>query len=274
LWEFIKNKDYEVIHSFKEQYIRALRNYYIVGGMPEAVGTFIKKEGSYTEVKRIQANILNAYMQDFAKHAPAPLIPKIIAVWNGLASQLAKENKKFVYGALKSGARAREYENAIDWLINYGLVHKIYAINKLAFPLQAYRDFKNFKLYASDIGLLAHMSQLNPHVILEDADFFEEFKGALTEQYVMQELNAFKLENISYWSNENGNAELDFIFEQHGVFYPLEVKAAENLQAKSLKIFHQKNKDVFCYRTSLSNYRKESWMTNIPLYALGSIWSN
>lgn len=269
LWEFIKNKDYEVIHSFKEQYIRALRNYYIVGGMPEAVGTFIKKEGSYTEVKRIQANILNAYMQDFAKHAPAPLIPKIIAVWNGLASQLAKENKKFVYGALKSGARAREYENAIDWLINYGLVHKIYAINKLAFPLQAYRDFKNFKLYASDIGLLAHMSQLNPHVILEDADFFEEFKGALTEQFVMQELNAFKLENISYWSNENGNAELDFIFEQHGVFYPLEVKATENLQAKSLKIFHQKNKDVFCYRTSLSNYRKESWMTNIPLYALG-----
>jgi predicted AAA+ superfamily ATPase len=274
LWEFIKNKDYEVIHSFKEQYIRALRNYYIVGGMPEAVSIFIKKEGSYTEVKRIQANILNAYMQDFAKHAPAPLIPKIIAVWNGLASQLAKENKKFVYGALKSGARAREYENAIDWLINYGLVHKIYAINKLAFPLQAYRDFKNFKLYASDIGLLAHMSQLNPHVILEDADFFEEFKGALTEQYVMQELNAFKLENISYWSNENGNAELDFIFEQNGVLYPLEVKAAENLQAKSLKIFHQKNKDVFCYRTSLSNYRKESWMTNIPLYALGSLWSN
>jgi predicted AAA+ superfamily ATPase len=274
LWEFIKNKDFEVIHSFKEQYIRALRNYYIVGGMPEAVGTFIKIEGSYTEVKRIQANILNAYMQDFAKHAPAPLIPKIIAVWNGLASQLAKENKKFVYGALKSGARAREYENAIDWLINYGLVHKIYAVNKLAFPLQAYRDFKNFKLYASDIGLLAHMSQLNPHVILEDADFFDEFKGALTEQYVMQELNAFKLENISYWSNENGNAELDFIFEQHGVFYPLEVKAAENLQAKSLKIFHQKNKDVFCYRTSLSNYRKESWMSNIPLYALGSIWSN
>jgi predicted AAA+ superfamily ATPase len=274
LWEFIKNKDFEVIHSFKEQYIWALRNYYIVGGMPEAVGTFIKKEGSYTEVKRIQANILNAYMQDFAKHAPAPLIPKIIAVWNGLASQLAKENKKFVYGTLKSGARAREYENAIDWLINYGLVHKIYAVNKLAFPLQAYRDFKNFKLYASDIGLLAHMSQLNPHVILEDADFFDEFKGALTEQYVMQELNAFKLENISYWSNENGNAELDFIFEQNGVFYPLEVKAAENLQAKSLKIFHQKNKDVFCYRTSLSNYRKESWMTNIPLYALGSIWSN
>jgi predicted AAA+ superfamily ATPase len=274
LWEFIKNKDFEVIHSFKEQYIRALRNYYIVGGMPEAVALFVKKEGSYTEVKRIQANILNAYMQDFAKHAPAPLIPKIIAVWNGLASQLAKENKKFVYGALKSGARAREYENAIDWLINYGLVHKIYAVNKLAFPLQAYRDFKNFKLYASDIGLLAHMSQLNPHVILEDADFFEEFKGALTEQYVMQELNAFKLENISYWSNENGNAELDFIFEQHGVFYPLEVKAAENLQAKSLKIFHQKNKDVFCYRTSLSNYRKESWMSNIPLYALGSIWSS
>ena len=274
LWEFIKNKDYEVIHSFKEQYIRALRNYYIVGGMPEAVAFFVKKEGSYAEVKRIQANILNAYMQDFAKHAPAPLIPKIIAVWNGLASQLAKENKKFVYGALKSGARAREYENAIDWLINYGLVHKIYAVNKLAFPLQAYRDFKNFKLYASDIGLLAHMSQLNPHVILEDADFFEEFKVALTEQYVIQELIAFKLENISYWSNENGNAELDFIFEQHGVFYPLEVKAAENLQAKSLKIFHQKNKDVFCYRTSLSNYRKESWMSNIPLYALGSLLSN
>ena len=271
LCQLIKNKNYDVISSFKEQYIQALRNYYIVGGMPEVVMSFINDNATFNNIKRIQEDILNSYMQDFAKHAPAVLIPKIITVWNSLSSQLAKENKKFVYGLLKSGARAREYEDAIEWLIQYGLIHKIYAVKKLAFPLQAYFDLKNFKLYALDVGLLTHLSNLSPNVIKNDADFFEEFKGSLTEQFVLQELYAMQAENISYWSNENGNAELDFVFEKKGIFYPLEVKATENLQSKSLKVFYQKNKELFCYRTSLSNYRKEAWMANIPLYAVCNI---
>jgi predicted AAA+ superfamily ATPase len=269
--ELLVQKDYAIICSLRDKYIDALRNYYLVGGMPEAVAAFVSADTSYRDVKRIQEAILNAYMLDFAKHAPALLIPKIIAVWNGIVSQLAKVNKKFVYGLIKSGARAREYEDAIDWLVNYGLVHKIYAVKKIAFPLQAYRDLKSFKLYASDVGLLSHLAQMSPNIILDNASFFEEFKGALTEQYVLQELIASEAKNISYWVTDIGTSDLDFIFEKNGVFYPLEVKATENLQAKSLKVFHEKHKNILCYRTSLSNYRKEEWMTNVPLYAIGAL---
>jgi predicted AAA+ superfamily ATPase len=150
------------------------------------------------------------------------------------------------------------------------LVHKIYAVEKVAFPLQAYRDFKNFKLYVSDVGLLSQMANMNPDVIIDDVAFFQEFKGALTEQFVFQELIYADCPNISFWVNNSGTAELDFIFEYRGTFYPMEVKATENLQAKSLRIFREKYPDIHCYRTSLSNYREESWMTNVPLYLLGS----
>lgn len=271
LGELLMQKDYTIICSFRDKYIDALRNYYLVGGMPEAVAAFASDGISYNDIKRIQEAILSAYMQDFAKHAPALLIPKIIAIWHGIVSQLAKENKKFVYGLIKSGARAREYEDAIDWLVNYGLVHKIYAVHKMAFPLQAYRDLKSFKLFAFDIGLLSNLAQMSPGTILDNAIFFEEFKGALTEQYVLQEIIASEAQNISYWVNDNGTSELDFIYERNGVFYPLEVKANENLQAKSLKVFHEKHKNMHCYRTSLSNYRKEEWMTNVPLYAISNL---
>jgi uncharacterized protein len=271
LGELLMQKDYAVICSFRDNYIHALRNYYLVGGMPEAVAAFASDNSSFNDVKRIQEAILSAYMQDFAKHAPALLIPKIIAVWHGIVSQLAKENKKFVYGLLKSGARAREYEDAIDWLVNYGLVHKIYAVHKMAFPLQAYRDLKSFKLFAFDVGLLSHLARMSPNIILDKTTFFEEFKGALTEQYVLQEIIASEAKNISYWVNDNGTSELDFVYERNGIFYPLEVKANENLQAKSLKVFHEKHKNIHCYRTSLSNYRKEEWMTNVPLYAISTL---
>jgi predicted AAA+ superfamily ATPase len=270
LWELLLQQDYTIVCSFRDKYIHALRNYYLVGGMPEAVLAFASDGGSFYQVKRIQEAILNSYMQDFAKHAPAVLIPKIIAVWHGMVSQLAKENKKFVYGLLKSGARAREYEDAIDWLVNYGLVHKIYAVQKMAFPLHAYKDLKSFKLFAFDVGLLSHLAHMSPVTILENAIFFEEFKGALTEQYVLQELIVAEAKNISYWVNDIGTAELDFVFEKNGVIYPLEVKATENLQAKSLKVFHEKHKEIHCYRTSLSNYREEGWMTNVPLYAIST----
>jgi uncharacterized protein len=271
LAQLLEQKDFELITSFKERFIAVLRNYYLVGGMPEAVLVYSENMADLDAVRQIQNDILSAYMQDFAKHAPASLIPKIITVWDSLVSQLAKTNKKFIYGLLKSGARAREYEQAIDWLMNYGLIHKVYSVNKLAFPLTAYRDLKSFKLYALDVGLLSNMANMNPNVIMDNDAFFQEFKGSLTEQFVLQELVASKVENLSYWTNENGVAELDFVFERNGNFYPLEVKATENLQAKSLRIFHEQHPNIRCFRTSLSNFREESWMTNVPLYAVSKI---
>ena len=271
LVQLLNDLDFEVISAFRGQFIQWLKIYYIVGGMPEAVSSFIENN-SFEDVKRIQNAILTAYIQDFAKHAPSTLIPKIIDLWDSLVSQLAKENKKFVYGLIKSGARAREYEQAIDWLVNYGLIHKIYSVNKMAFPLQAYRDLKSFKLFISDLGLLAKMAKINPNVILTEDSFFQEFKGALTEQFVLQELIVSEAENISYWTNDAGTAELDFLFEKDGSFYPVEVKANENLQAKSLRVFHEKYPDINCFRISLSNFRKEQWMTNLPLYALFKIF--
>lgn len=274
LQKLIELKDYSSIGSFREKFIAALRKYYIVGGMPEAVLTFSENPGDFSKVKDLQQDILNAYQQDFAKHAPAPLIPKILMIWESLLNQLAKENKKFVYGLIKSGARAREYETAIDWLVNYGLIHKIYAVNKLAFPLKSYRDLKAFKLYASDVGLLSKLGNVNPNVILDNDTFFQEFKGALTEQNVLQELILAEAENVSYWTNSDGIAELDFVCEKESVFYPFEVKATENLQAKSLKVFREKHPNIHCYRTSLSNYRDEDWMSNIPLYLIGNYFQN
>lgn len=274
LWELITQNEYNIIASFKNKYIDLLRKYYLVGGMPEVVEAFVNSNQNFIETKRIQQDILNAYIQDFAKHAPANLVTKIISVWESVAHQLAKENKKFVYGLIKSGARAREYEDAIDWLVNYGLIHKINNIHKIAFPLQAYRDLKSFKLYTLDVGLLSCLANINPMIILNNNEFFEEFKGALTEQFALQELIANSAENLCYWTSENGGAEVDFIFENNGKILPLEIKANENLQAKSLKIFYDKHPKIKCYRSSLSNYREESWLTNIPLYCLSNIISS
>lgn len=271
LCKLLNKHDFENMAVFREKFIHALRSYFLVGGMPEAVVTYIEENSNFNSVRKVQTAILNAYVQDFGKHAPAILIPRILGVWEGLVSQLARENNKFVYGLIKSGARARDYEQAIDWLVKYGLVHKIYNINKLAFPLKAYTDLKNFKLYALDIGLLANMANISPDVILENDSFFQEFKGALAEQFVLQELISEGLEGIGFWSNESGTAELDFLFEKEGVFYPLEVKASENLKAKSLRVFREKNPGIHCFRSSLSNYREEEWMTNLPLYAIKEI---
>jgi hypothetical protein len=267
LVQLLNNMEFDLISIFKERFISQLRLYYIVGGMPAAVAKYLESS-NLEAVNEVQNFILTAYKQDFAKHAPSSMIPKILDLWDGIVSQLSKENKKFVYGLIKSGARAREYELAIDWLVNYGLVHKIYAVSKIAFPLNAYRDFKSFKLYALDCGLLFSMAKMSPNQVLHDDSLFQEFKGALTEQFVLQELIVSECNNISYWANENATAELDFIFEKNGNFYPLEVKASENLKSKSLRVFHEKYSEIHCLRASLSNYRKEEWMSNVPLYAL------
>lgn len=270
LKSLILRRDTSLIATFRERYILLLKQYYFVGGMPEAVSRFSENR-DYEEVRTIQKDILNAYEQDFARHAPAEIIPRIRMIWNNVLNQLAKENKKFLYGLIKEGARAKEYELALSWIEDYGLVKKVYRTKKAAFPLNAYPDLSAFKLYILDVGLLGAMGNLSPKVLIAGDQLFREFKGALTEQYVFQQLNDLFKKPLHYWANDSGSAELDFIFDHDNVLIPLEVKAAENLQSKSLKTFAAKNPGIHCYRTSLSDYREEGWMTNVPLYMVGMI---
>jgi predicted AAA+ superfamily ATPase len=267
LVDLLREQDWEFITQFKEKYIQLLKEYYYVGGMPEAVNYFIQKE-NFEGVRIIQQNILMAYEQDFSKHAPSEIIPKIRMIWNTIVSQLTKENKKFIYGIIKEGARAKDYELALSWLEDYGLVKKVFRNKKAALPISSYLDLQAFKLYILDVGLLGAMSNLQAQTILLGDNLFQGFKGSLTEQYVLQQLLSEEKLNVCYWANDRGSAEVDFLFEKTGEIIPLEVKATENLQAKSLKTFALKNPQIHCYRTSLSNYKKETWVTNIPLYAV------
>lgn len=267
LVSLIQQKDWQLIETFKQRYVSLLKQYYFVGGMPEAVYSFCQEE-NYEIVRKIQENILTSYEQDFSKHAPSEIIPRIRMVWNSLVSQLAKENKKFIYGLIKEGARAKEFELALIWLEDYGLIHKIYRTKKANIPLSAYIDLNAFKIFSIDVGLLVAKGNLNPKVLLEGDNLFQEFKGALTEQFVLQELKITNNKQIHYWANDSGSAEIDFIMDSKNTIIPIEVKANENLQSKSLKTFYQKYPSIHCYRASLSNYREESWLTNVPLYGI------
>ncbi len=279
-WEFLKAcredglaglmeaKDDTLISSFKSKYTDYLKYYYYVGGMPEAVGAFVENR-DMKKVRLIQNRLLAAYENDFSKHAPREVVTRIRMLWNSIPTQLARENKKFIYGLIREGARAREYEVAVTWLMDCGLVYKVNRVNKPGFPLRAYQDFKAFKLFVLDIGLLGAMSGLNAKVILEKTRLFEEFKGALTEQYVLQQLVVNPENDLFYWSSENGTAEIDFLVQNEEKIIPVEVKAEENLQAKSLKLFCEKYHPDYAVRTSMSDYRKQDWMVNIPLYLVG-----
>ncbi len=266
LSQLISDKETDLLSVFHDRIVALLKTYYFVGGMPEAVNTYTQTQ-SLQDVRDVQLQILEAYERDFSKHAPKEIIPRIRQVWNTFVAQLAKQNKKFVYGLIRTGARAREYESAIEWLTNYGLVHAIYRTSAVHLPIKAYADTKHFKLFFHDVGLLAALAELDARVILDGNKLFREFKGALTEQFVVQQLVGTGVGTPFYWTNDSGQAEVDFLFETQGVLHPLEVKAAENLQSKSLQVFHEKYTDVHCYRTSLSGYREEDWLTNIPLYA-------
>jgi len=267
LVELLNSKDFDMISNFKGRYIDLLKQYYYIGGMPEAVATFINLQ-DYNEVRNIQRKILIAYEQDFSKHAPNETVPRIRMLWTSIPAQLAKENRKFIYGVIRHGARAREYELAMTWLIDCGLIYKVGRISKPNIPLMAYQDFNAFKLFLFDVGLLAAMSDLDLKSMLEGNKIFEEFKGALTEQYVLQQLKASSEFIPYYWSAEKSTGEIDFIFQNRSEVIPLEVKAAENLQAKSLKNYCLKYNPKYAVRTSMSDYRKEEWLTNIPLYAI------
>jgi len=270
LVDLLKKQDWLLITQFKSRYIERLKQYYYVGGMPEAVYTF-SQNFNFEKVRTIQRRILIAYEQDFSKHPPIQIVPRIRMLWNSIPAQLAKENRKFIYGLIRQGARSKDYELAMSWLIDCGLIHKVNNVTKPSIPLKAYEDIGAFKLYLVDIGLLSAMADLDVQTILTGNDLFEEFKGALTEQYVLQQLITLRDITCYYWSPENARAEVDFLLQLKGKVIPLEVKADENLQAKSLRIYYQKYEPDLAVRTSLSDYRKEEWMTNWPLYAISEL---
>lgn len=259
--------NFDLATNFKQEYIELLKYYYYVGGMPEVVSDFARNK-DFNEARRIQEQILMAYEQDFSKHAPNEVVPKIRMLWNSVPSQLSKENKKFMYGLVKEGSRAKEYEMAMLWLIDCGLVHKVQHVTTPHLPLKAYEDLKAFKLFIVDVGLLSCMTTLSKSTLLNGNDLFNEFKGALTEQYVLQQLMTLSRLNTYYWTNDKGTAEIDFLVDTGDKIVPIEVKAEANLKVKSLKIYHDKYLPEISVRTAMTDYKREEWLLNLPLWAI------
>lgn len=268
--ELLRKGDFDMATAFKQDYIELLKHYYYVGGMPEAVQAFADNR-DFNEVREIQRRILEAYEQDFSKHAPNEAVLRIRMLWNSIPAQLAKENKKFIYGLIKEGARAKEYELAMLWLTDCGLVHKVHRVTTPSLPLKAYEDLKAFKLFLVDVGLLSCMVGLRQDVLLDGNELFKEFKGALTEQYVLQQLKTIKGLNIYYWTADRGTAEVDFVVDDGSDVIPVEVKAEVNLQAKSLKVYRDKFQPKLSIRTSMADYRREDWLLNLPLWTIENI---
>lgn len=272
LANLISSRDFTMITAFKDKFVDALKIYYYVGGMPEAVLRYSETK-DLNQVRRVQQRLLNDYQQDFSKHAPTNVVPRIHMVWEGIPSQLAKENKKFIYSVLREGARAKDFELAIQWLLDCGLCHKVGRITKGAFPLKAYQDLPAFKLYLLDVGLLCAMADVDAKTLLQGNDIFTEFKGALTEQYVCQQIISELNATPYYWSAENSSGEVDFVLQNKGKVLPIEVKAEENLQAKSLKAFAGKFKLNRAIRTSMSDYKEQELITNLPLYCISELFN-
>ena len=266
----LAKKDWGLIAAFRSKLIDLLKQYYYVGGMPEVVNAFINHK-DYAEVRQLQQTILDSYDRDFSKHAPIAEVPRIRMIWRSVPAQLAKENKKFIYGVVKEGARAKDFELAIEWLIDAGLIYKVSRVKKAGIPLSAYEDFSAFKLFLLDTGLMGAMSGLPPQALLEGNVLFSDYKGAIIEQYVLQQLKSVKGLSIYYWSSDTARGELDFLLQKDVSVIPVEVKAEENLQSKSLRFFVEKNAGLHGVRFSMSDYRKQEWMINYPLYTVGYI---
>lgn len=277
LVEILNENDWNLVTIFKDKFISYLREYYFIGGMPSAVNKYIETK-DYKQVRKVQLKLLQAYEEDFSKHAPIEIVPRLKMLWNSIPAQLAKENKKFIYGLIKEGARAKEYELALAWLIDCGLIYKIDRVNKPNIPLIAYQDTNAFKLYILDVGLLGAMTRIDAKILLEGNQIFTEFKGSFTEQFVLTQLKSNKDIPVFYWSAERATAELDFLIQLGTYVVPIEVKSEENLQAKSLKTFIKRYNTKVNVRTSMSDYRKEDLLINIPLYGIGNIekiiWQN
>jgi len=261
----LKARDWQLISAFKSKYIDYLRKYYFVGGMPESVKVY-SEDRDYESVRRVQNNILIAYYDDFSKHIPRDILPKARSVWNNIPRQLSREKKRFSPGIIKKGSRIKDYDDALQWLADAGLIYKIEQISTPSIPLKNYTN-EAFKIYMLDVGLLSCMVELEARTLLEGEEIFKEFKGALTENFVCQELTSHG-KKLYYWSSER-TAEVDYVFKHDSVILPLEVKAEENLHSKSLKVYSEKYNPKLALRTSMCDYREDGWLTNIPLYGIG-----
>lgn len=269
LRELLDSGEATAINSFAPKAQGLLRQYYVVGGMPAVVDEYAE-DGSVSDARLLQSQILEDYLRDFSKHAPLRVYPRMVEAWNSVPEHLSHENKKFVFGHVRQGARAKEYEEALVWLEQAGLIHRVPRVTRPGVPLAAYNDNKSFKVFLLDVGLLGAMSGLEPMSILDGNVAFTEFKGALTEQYVCQQLISDCGLKPYYWSADNSRGEVDFLVQFGGGTYPIEVKAEENLRSKSLRAFNERYEDVRPRRFSLSGYRDEGWMRNVPLWAIGS----
>ncbi len=265
--ELLNKKDFKTIKLFNNKYEKLLKQYCYVGGMPEIVQDFVENK-DFENVRNLQKEILSAYEEDFTKHIPTNTVAKIRLLWKSIPAQLSKENKKFIYGAAKEGARARDFEAALSWLINSGLVYRVNKITKPDLPITAYEDFNSFKLFVLDVGLLGAMTDLQADTIIDGNRIFEEFKGAIAEQYVLQQFKTIKDLPVFYWSNETSRAEIDFVIQIKSDVVPVEVKAERNLQAKSLKVYMEKFKPNYAIRTSMADYKKTNSLIDIPMYAI------
>ena len=268
--ELLNNKDYKTIKLFNNKYSKLLKQYCYVGGLPEVVSNFVENK-DFMSVRELQNEILAAYEEDFTKHIPENTVAKIRLLWKSIPAQLSKENKKFIYGAVKEGARARDFETALSWLINSGLIYRVNKITKPDLPIIAYEDFSAFKLFVLDVGLLGAMTGLEAETIIDGNRIFEEFKGAIAEQYVLQQFKTIKDLPVFYWSNETSRAEVDFVIQLKSNVVPVEVKAETNLQAKSLKVYMEKFKPNYAIRTSMADYKETENLLDIPLYAIESV---
>ncbi len=270
LAQVIPKRDYCLMSNFRDKFIFWLKNYYYVGGMPEIVQYFSERK-DYEEVRALQTSILEQYEADFGKHASAGELARIRMVWNSIPMQLAKENKKFFFGQIKQGARMKDFEMAIEWLLDCGLIKKVYRVDKPAVPLKAYIDFSAFKLFLVDIGLLGALSELDAESILEGNRIFTEFKGALSEQYVLQQLVSDTKYTPYYYAGNKSTYEIDFMVQKGKGVVPVEVKAEDNLRAQSLRVYCKKYTPEYAVRLSMSDYREQEWMTNLPLYTVKNI---
>lgn len=267
LVELLRNNSWAALTPLRGMLTELLRQYYFVGGMPEAVKAYVER-GDIWEVRSIHSKIIDAYRNDMSKHVPKQQVQRINMVWNSIPSQLARDNKKFIYGALRKGARANDFEIAIQWLVDSGLVHKVHRISKPVVPLKFYEDMASFKLFLLDCGLLGALSETPPEQILIGDNVFEEYKGAFTENYVLQQLKSLSRTFVYYYSNDNSTLEIDFVVQHEAHVIPIEVKAEENLRAKSLRQFVTDNAGLHGVRFSMSDYREQDWLTNVPLWAV------
>lgn len=267
MYKLLKSHDHQTMNLLHDKFVDLLRQYYYVGGMPEVVKQFVETE-SLNDVRRIQNEILHGYELDFSKHAPKEQVERIRQVWKSMPSQLFKDNKKFIYGAIRKGARAKDFELAIQWLVDSGLVYKVSRCSKLALPLDIYEDFSAFKLYLSDVGLLGAVVHTEPSQVLINNNIFTEYKGGMTENYVLQQMKSHGITPIYYYKTDTSRLELDFVTQKEGQPLPIEVKAEENVRANSLSMLLLDNPTLNAIRYSMRPYKKQDNLECIPLYEI------